>query len=83
MSGFVSEPTRFDESKLAAAKHEEKLGFDGQRHDIIGVRENGNISDTGGSAINMDSGTEISAGQKMLSAVFGSVLTSLLGTILP
>ena len=76
MSGFVSEPTRSDEEQSAATWSEDKDGSPGQRHDRMPVDRGSSISMTHDE---MKPETEISAGQKMLSAVSGSLLTSLLG----
>lgn len=71
-----------DEQVLAAAKHGDNSYQWGQRHDRT-LKE----SETGSIAVTRDAmgdlkETEISASQKMLSAVSGSLLTSLLGKVL-
>ena len=81
MSAFVSEPTRFDEDELATAGNGETLVFVAQKHrsSLGGSGESYTMTSRGG-----DEGAsevEISAVQKMLSAVSGSLLTSLLGMI--
>ena len=74
--------TRLDEEEvLAAAKHGDNNYSRGQRHDRIL-----NESDMRGIAVTRDImadsvEVEISAPQKMLSAVSGSLLTSLLGKL--
>ena len=69
-----------DEEAFAAVGHGDNKYYWGQRHDRIL-----NESDTGGIAVTRDAmadpaETDISAAQRMLSAVSGSLLTSLLGT---
>lgn len=71
-----------DEEGLATAKHGDNSYPWGQRHDRT-LKE----SETGSIAVTRDAmgdpqETEISASQKMLSAVSGSLLTSLLGKVL-
>ena len=81
MSGVVSEPSRSDEKKLATSRDGD-TEYRGQRHY--------RIQDTSVEAISVTMNesnepevenfeTDISAVQKMLSAVSGSLLTSLLG----
>ena len=81
MSGVVSEPSRSDKQKLATSRDGD-TEYRGQRHY--------RIQDTSAEAISVtmneskkpeveDVETDISAVQKMLSAVSGSLLTSLLG----
>jgi len=70
-----------DESVPATAKHGDNTYPWGQRHD-----RTLNESDIGSIAVTRDAmedpkETEISAPQKMLSAVSGSLLTSLLGKV--
>ena len=81
MSGFASEPVRSEEHELASVRDGTQSALQGQRHDRI-------PSDSGrGNSVTMvrmdniepEKETEISASQKMLSAVSGSLLTSLLG----
>ena len=82
MSGFASEPVRTDERAEHAAPQDGtsviENHHDGQRHD----RSQGNPNSSQASVTrDGDNGEiEISAPQKMLSAVSGSLLTSLLGT---
>ena len=71
MSGFVSESTGPDEKGLATKRYAEMEPVQGQRHERL---ETG----TSDSSIKPH-GDDISAGQKMLSAVSGSLFTSLLG----
>ena len=78
MSGFVSEPTRSDE-ELATTSHGEKRYTEGQRHDRLPGGSNRNATMTMNDEDELSPETDISAGQKMLSAVSGSLLTSLLG----
>lgn len=84
MSGVVSEPSTSDEQKLTTSRNGDTV-YRGQRHD--------RIQDTSGqpNPVTMDESnepevedieTDISAVQKMLSAVSGSLLTSLLGILL-
>ena len=82
MSGFISEPERDIEIQRASRQYGEAAQAQGQRHDRMAR----NASDADSavaikSRIESESQTEveISAGQKMLSAVSGSLLTSLLG----
>ena len=86
MRGFLSEPLRSDEEELATSRNGDSEQF--QR------RQYNRISKTAGAgnAVTMeennepeieDAAVDISAGQKMLSAVSGSLFTSLLGIILP
>lgn len=79
MSAFASEPARSDEEKLYSAPDGNEIGRVGQRHDRISIEEqdasNMATNRTGSGA----GGNDISAGQKMISATWGSVLTSLLG----
>ena len=79
MSGFASEPVRTDEHQVATSRH----GDSGK------LRDRQSSSAEADEAVTMDEAseleieeleTEISAGQKMLSAVSGSLLTSLLGS---
>jgi len=74
--------TRLDEEEvLARAKHGDNSYSRGQRHDRIPSESNtGGIAVTRGAMADPVE-TEISAPQKMLSAVSGSLLTSLLGKL--
>ena len=83
MSGFISEPTRTDEDQVATSSH-------GNPEHPLQHRRHISSKHTGPSnSVAMDSSKapeaplDISAGQKMLSAVSGSLLTSLLGTYIP
>lgn len=78
MSGFVSEPTRSDKA-LATTSHGEKRYTEGQRHDRLPDISGGAATMTMKDADDLPPETDISASQKMLSAVSGSLLTSLLG----
>lgn len=80
MSGFIPEPVRTDEQQLATSRHGDSE-----------ERPKENYNTLSGNFVTMDEAnepeiqdveTDISAGQKMLSAVSGSLLTSLLGTLL-
>ena len=76
MSGVASEPIRSDEKQLDTSRHGSQAATQGQRHDRIpsSLRsEPVTSSDGGDTPVEID----ISAGQKMLSAVSGSLLTSL------
>lgn len=79
MSGFVSEPVRTDEHQVATSSHGNSDHSPGHRHDIsskgAGSGNSVTMNDLNDAEVEMD----ISAGQKMLSAVSGSLLTSLLG----
>ena len=78
MSGFISEPPRSDEERLSGESgHGNESYTQGQRHDRIS-----DMSKTSTAAVTAQgdaSSMDISAAQKMLSAVSGSLLTSLLG----
>jgi solute carrier family 25 protein 39/40 len=78
MSGFVAEPVRSEDKKLATAREDQPLISHDQGHDRL-LRNAGK----GTPPPMADDGSlpevDISAGQKMLSAVSGSLLTSLLG----
>lgn len=78
MSGFVSEPARSDEA-LTTTSHGEKRYTRGQRHDRLPGDSSRTATMTMNDADELPPETDISAGQKMLSAVSGSLLTSLLG----
>lgn len=83
MSGFASEPVRSDEHELATGRHGGENFTLGQGHDRI--PEGGCSGRSTSMTMNQMSDTEqeieteITASQKMLSAVSGSLLTSLLG----
>ena len=85
MSGFISEPERSHEQHLDNAKssHGDSGGSKGQAHDrMAGKPSKGStvmLEEQYDQATEMD----ISAGQKMLSAVSGSLFTSLLGIYIP
>ena len=84
MSGFVTEPLRSDEAELAFVKDGEVAYIRGQRHDRIpngaaGGGSSSNEMDDIEPNLEPELEIEISASQKMLSAVSGSLLTSLLG----
>ena len=84
MSGVVSEPSKSDKQKLATSRDGD-TEYRGQRH--YGLQDTSAEPDP----VTMDESnepevenveTDISAIQKMLSAVSGSLLTSLLGIFL-
>lgn len=81
MSGFISEPERKDEHQVATLSHGNSEHSPGSRHDTsskgTGSSNPVTMNDPDEPEVEMD----ISAGQKMLSAVSGSLLTSLLGTL--
>ena len=79
MSGFVPEPARSDEKELATRRHGGTGFTQGQRHDRLKTATNSidimaDVDDSSHDAV-----ADISASQKMLSAVSGSLFTSLLG----
>ena len=81
MSGFISEPTRSDEKELALRQNAGKSHIQGQEHDRIPGGTGQEQSPVGKHGGDRDEDIEITASQKMLSAVSGSLLTSLLGMI--
>ncbi len=79
MSGIVSQRVRSEEEEFATARNGNLLLPEGQRHDRV-LGHDGAIM--AAKSIPPDDGIaeiEITTGQKMLSAVSGSLLTSLLG----
>ena len=82
MSGFISEPVRTDEHQVATSRYGNPDHLPGQRHDRLSqdpsTSNSVTMSDSNEPNVEMD----ISAGQKMLSAMSGSLLTSLLGSSL-
>lgn len=82
MSGFISEPLRSDEQRLVISEHEASEASHTRRHDRIPGRRDLGDSVTMGSGDEPEVEVEINAGQKMLSAVSGSLLTSLLGIVI-
>ncbi len=77
MSAIASQPTRSGGEELATARNGDKTLLGGQRHDrALGADRAGMPMTT---ITSNDGEVDISAGQKMLSAVSGSLLTSLLG----
>ena len=80
MSGFISEPVRTDKHQVATSSHGNSEHSSGYRQNIssegVGSSNSVIMNDSDDLEVEMD----ISAGQKMLSAVSGSLLTSLLGT---
>ena len=84
MSGIVSEPYRSDEQKLATSRDGD-TEYRGERHYRIqntSAEHKPVTMDESNEPDMEDVVTDISAVQKMLSAVSGSLLTSLLGTFL-
>lgn len=81
MSNLVPDRLKADEGKVATARHGESINLLGQRHDRLENRDEAATSAMGSNASDSESEVEISAGQKMLSAVSGSLLTSLLGRV--
>lgn len=83
MSGLLSEPLRVDEQQFATLNDVENnhQSLPGQRHSRIpDSLESGNTLIMNKSK-EPEAEIDISAGQKMLSAVSGSLLTSLLGNV--
>ncbi|KAL9639088.1 MAG: hypothetical protein Q9164_001151 [Protoblastenia rupestris] len=82
MSGFVSEPVRTDEQvEHATSKDGASVPYADQRHDRSrNIDERDNDTVTINDEDNREHEVDISASQKMLSAVSGSLLTSLLVT---
>ena len=78
MSGFVTEPLRSDEHLYTTAKHEDQKAWQETFQDASGSNHTMTMDESN----EPDSQMDISAGQKMLSAVSGSLLTSLLGIYL-
>lgn len=83
MSGFISEPVRTDEHQVATSSHGNSDHSPGHRHDISSKGAESSKSVTMNDPNEPEVEMNISAGQKMLSAVSGSLLTSLLGTLFP
>ena len=83
MSGLISEPTRTDEHQVATSSHGNSEYSLRHRHDISSKHTGPNNSVAMDSSKAPEAPLDISAGQKMLSAVSGSLLTSLLGTYVP
>ena len=83
MSGFISEPTRADEDQVATSSHGNPEYPLQHRHDISSKQTGPSNSVAMDSSKAPEASLDISAGQKMLSAVSGSLLTSLLGTFFP
>ena len=77
MSGFVSEPAPTDEHQAATSSHGNPEISWGQRHDRSIQSTSNSVTMNGDNKPEAE--MDISAGQKMLSAVSGSLLTSLLG----
>ena len=78
MSGFVTEPLRSDKHPHTSAKHGDQRPWYENSSDVIRANRTLNMDESNEPDPQMD----ISAGQKMLSAVSGSLLTSLLGMYL-
>ena len=82
MSGFISEPERDIEIQRASNHYGKRAQTQGQRHDRMerDVRDvTPAVAVVDGDERDGQVEVDISAGQKMLSAVSGSLLTSLLG----
>ena len=75
MSGSVTGPSRLDETASPAAEY----GNQANVQQELDSSQIANTSTTLNRPMTLDSTMDISAGQKMLSAVSGSLLTSLLG----
>ena len=82
MSGFISEPVRTDEHQVATSSHGNPEHFSAQGHDRSSKGPGTSNSVTMNEQDEPEAEMDISAGQKMLSAVSGSLLTSLLGSLL-
>ena len=82
MSGFISEPVRTDEHQVATSSHGSPDNFSTQRQHRLSNGPSTNKSVTMNEHDEQDVEMDISAGQKMLSAMSGSLLTSLLGSYL-
>lgn len=82
MSNFASDRLRADEGQVATAEHGESTDPLAQRRKRVEGGNGGEVSAMGSGASDSKPEVEISAGQKMLSAVSGSLLTSLLGAYL-
>ena len=82
MSGFISEPARTDEHQVATSGHGSPDHLSSQRHYGSSNGPSTNNSVTMNEHDVQDVEMDISAGQKMLSAMSGSLLTSLLGSLL-
>ena len=82
MSGYISEPERSHEQHLGSAKSSYGSSESSKRQAHTGMAGEPSESPAVTLDRRYDQATEmdISAGQKMLSAVSGSLLTSLLGT---
>lgn len=81
MSGFISEPVRTDEHQVATSSHGNSEHTPGQGHDRLSKGPGTSNSVTMNEHDEPEAEMDISAGQKMLSAVSGSLLTSLLGSL--
>ena len=79
MSGFVSEQSRSNDRDFATARDGARLNLQGRTLDNTSDGSGGDMTMSIKNATETVSETEISAGQKMLSAMSGSLLTSLLG----
>ena len=83
MSGFISEPTRTDEHQVATSSYGKSDFPLRRRHDVSSEHTGPSKSVAMDDSKVPEDQMDISAGQKMLSAVSGSLLTSLLGTFFP
>ena len=82
MSGFISEPVRTDEHQVATSTHGSPDHLSSRGHDGLYDDSSTSKSVTINEHDEQDVEMDISAGQKMLSAMSGSLLTSLLGSLL-
>lgn len=82
MSGFISEPERNHEHHLATdkSKHGDSKQIQGLAHDRMAGGSSKHPEVTSYESDEETTEMDITAGQKMLSAVSGSLLTSILGT---
>ena len=84
MSNSIAEPQRIDEQQLHNPRHGASENQQDQEHHTSSatIATDTAIMAEANEPEVRNGGNDISAGQKMLSAVSGSLLTSLLGTIL-
>ncbi|KAI9810340.1 MAG: hypothetical protein M1827_006307 [Pycnora praestabilis] len=80
MSAFAPQPTHSDGEKLATGGLLDQIALGGQKHDRIENQSSEGFGSGPGAGGNGEPAVDISAGQKMLSAVSGSLLTSILVT---
>jgi len=84
MSGFISESSQTGEEQLATSRHgDSEQSPEEQYHTLSGTKSHSSMTMEENNEPEIeDAEIDISAGQKMLSAVSGSLLTSLLGSCL-